>query len=75
MADIANGLKHFQLSTPKSKIKSVESYGGSFDYTFDFTFEKPHIRIKFDDGEWLDLVMLIDTVFEFWSEFLDVQEK
>lgn len=75
MHDIANGIKHFSLSKPKSNIDAVEFHDGGFDYTFDSTFEKSHIRIKFDDGEWLDLIEIADTVFHFWGEFLNKGKK
>jgi hypothetical protein len=68
--DIAIGAKHFVISTPKSNISSIDVKAGPFSPAFDFSFDVSCIRIKFDDGSWLVLNIIIRKVYEFWNQYL-----
>ena len=72
MHDISIGAKHFVVSTPKSNLSQIEVVSeAAYSSGFSFAYDRPCIRIKFDDGGWLILNAIINKVYDFWNQYLN----
>ena len=69
MHDIANATKHLNVTRQKGDIKDTREYSGTFDRTFDFTFDISHLEIEKNDGQRLSFITEITKVKKFWDEY------
>ena len=71
--DIANGTKHFKLTTtPKTDIKSIEeTVENALDMVLDSGIDVPQLRLNFNDGSWVVLNDVIESVHKFWNRHLN----
>jgi hypothetical protein len=67
--DIANATKHLNVTRQKGDIKDTREYSGTFDRTFDFTFDISHLEIEKNDGQRLSFITEITKVKKFWDEY------
>jgi len=71
MHDIANGTKHFELTSPKTNVSSIEvKEHAAFNKGFSFGFNRPGIKITFDTGEQHILNIIIKNVWKFWNSHI-----
>jgi len=70
MHDISNGSKHFELKRHEPKIKKTEKHLGSFDSSFDFSFDTSRLEISMKDGRILVFETEIEIVINFWDNYL-----
>lgn len=71
MHDISNGSKHYKLSRHMPKVSDTTVHEGTFDHTFDFTFDTSRLEITMDDGRTLIFTIEIENVINFWDDFLN----
>lgn len=64
--DIANTIKHKKLSKPKAKIQQTVKHEGSFDYTFDSSFEISCLEIILENGDKLLLDEILHPIIDYW---------
>jgi hypothetical protein len=69
MHDLANATKHLNVTRQKGDIKATREYLGTFDNSFDFTFDTSHLEIEKNDGTRLAFAVEIKKVKEFWDEY------
>lgn len=67
--DIANGTKHKELNRPKASIKTTKERKGTFDETFDRTFDISALLIELADGSILFFLDEIKNVMDFWKDY------
>jgi hypothetical protein len=72
MHDLANGGKHLNLSRPKEDIVDTQVHHGSFDDSFDSSFDVSGLIIELSDGSKLDFETELDLVISFWKDYLTV---
>ena len=74
MHDLANATKHFIVTRQKGDIKDTREHEGTFDNTFDFTFDTSHLEIEKNDGTKLSFKMEINKVKEFWDKYFQLNK-
>lgn len=75
MHDITNGSKHYKLTKHVPKISNTAMHEGTFDNTFDFSFDTSRLEIIMDDGRTLLFINEIENVVNFWRDFLNNLNK
>ncbi len=65
--DIANTIKHKKLDRPKINIKSTFKHHGTFDYTFDNTFETSYLEIEYQNGTKKRLIEILQPALDYWE--------
>lgn len=71
MRDIADGLKHINLSKPPHlQLQNQEDNEGTFDNTFDFSFDVPMLILVLQDSSTLVFEEVADKVFKYWDNLL-----
>jgi hypothetical protein len=73
MQDICYGSKHYKLIRHVPKISETEMHEGTFDSTFDFSFDTSELEIKMEDGRTLLFIDEIEKTINFWENFLKRQ--
>lgn len=68
MHDIANTIKHKHISKPKVTIVSTKEHSGTFDYTFDRSFDISFIELVFEDGSKQRLLDVLKPIIKYWNE-------
>ena len=68
--DISNSIKHKKLSSPKVKIQNTEKHEGTFDYTFDSTFDISYLKIIFENGDEQDLLEILEPAINYWIKII-----
>jgi len=71
MHDISNGSKHYKLTRHIPKVSETEMHEGTFDDTFDFTFDTSGLEIRMEDGRILLFIDEIEKTIIFWEKFLN----
>lgn len=70
MHDISNGSKHYKLTRHQPQISDTEKHLGTFDDTFDFSFDTSRLEISMEDGQTLIFYTEIEKVIDFWDDYL-----
>jgi hypothetical protein len=69
MHDLATATKHLSVIRPKGDIEDTRKNSGTFDKTFDFTFDTSYLEIEKNDGTKLLFTSEIKKVKEFWDNY------
>lgn len=69
MHDLANATKHLTVTRQKGDIKDTRKHSGTFDRTFDFTFDISNLEIEKNDGSKLSFLSEIEKVKDFWDNY------
>ncbi|SDQ23324.1 hypothetical protein [Flagellimonas zhangzhouensis] len=71
MHDISNGSKHYKLNTHKPKVKETERKTGTFDKTFDFSFDRTMLKIVMPNNQIAVFDEELEKTIAFWKEFMN----
>lgn len=69
MHDITNGTKHYLLKRHTPEIKSTKLHKGSFDHSFDRSFDISTLDIEMNNGKKVYFEDVIKTVVDFWEDY------
>lgn len=69
MHDLGNASKHFNLTSPKSKIKITQKHNGAFSAAFSKGFNTSHLEIIMEDNSKLDFYFVMENVINFWKKY------
>jgi hypothetical protein len=69
MQDITHGSKHFKLKTHQPKIEATRLHHGSFDKSFDRSFDISSLDIEMKDGTKRYFEDDLNAVVGFWSKY------
>ena len=70
MHDISNGSKHYKLDYHKPKVAKTDKHKGTFDNTFDFSFDRTMLQIIMLDGTVLVFDIELEKTILFWADYL-----
>ncbi|MFC0343406.1 hypothetical protein [Epilithonimonas hispanica] len=68
MQDLCNGTKHTEGNT-SSKVINTEKYEGSFDFTFDSTFDTSSLDIELSNGTKTEFSVELQKCIDFYESY------
>ncbi len=72
MHDLSNGTKHHTLKNHRPIIKDTKLHEGTFDQSFDRSFDTSSLDIELNDGTQLYFEDEIQKMVAFWTHYLRV---
>jgi hypothetical protein len=71
MHDITNGSKHFKLTKHQPKVAETKLHGGSFDKSFDRSFDISTLDVEMKDGSKKYFEDELQKVINFWTNYFE----
>jgi hypothetical protein len=69
MHDLANGTKHYHLTKHRPIVSKTNLHAGSFDSSFDRSFDISTLEIELKDGSKIYFEDEIETAIIFWKHY------
>lgn len=71
MRDLIDGTKHHTIDRPQKVIKQTDLHQGTFDNTFDWTFDTSRLVILQVDGREVYFLNEIKIAVNFWNRYFN----
>lgn len=71
MQDLSNGTKHTKITLYVPEVQNTEKHKGTFDYTFDFSFDRSRLNIELSDGSKTDFSIEIKKCNNYYRTLIE----
>ncbi|HHP7240133.1 MAG TPA: hypothetical protein ACFCUD_00585 [Cyclobacteriaceae bacterium] len=66
--DIANSIKHKELSSPKVKIQSTRIQAGQYSSEYSKEYDTPRLEVYLENDTRIDVDDLVETAINYWDK-------